>query len=137
MGNLSAIENLWWYSLTEWYVVQLLFFPGIIRFQVCSGLLRGFLFCLRHAKGGEYYSCLLEIWYPRDGICQNVYTAKVRNSFATVNRSVLHDDRLGEQTCSERLLDQRCWVMIILVNRFFLFLHQISMAWAVIGKFLI
>ena len=68
---------------------------------------------------------------------KNVYTAKVRNSFATVNRSALHDDRLCEQTCSERLLDQRCWVMIILVNRFFLFLHQISMAWAVIGKFLI
>ena len=26
------------------------------------------------------------------------------------------DDRLGELYCSERLLDQLCWVMIILVN---------------------
>ena len=27
------------------------------------------------------------------------------------------DDRLGELYCSERLLDQLCWVTILLVNR--------------------
>ena len=33
------------------------------------------------------------------------------------------DDRLGELYCSERLLDQLCWVMIILVNRSVLLLN--------------
>ena len=33
------------------------------------------------------------------------------------------DDRLGELYCSERLLDQLCWVTILLVNRSVLLLN--------------
>ena len=33
-----------------------------------------------------------------------------------VNKKCSLGDRLGELYCSERLLDQLCWVMIILVN---------------------
>ena len=34
------------------------------------------------------------------------------------------DDRLGELYCSERLLDQLCWVMILLVNRSVLLVNR-------------
>ena len=84
------------------------------------------------------HSQILVHFFTQDSISymnKNVFLVNKKCSLGEQKCSL--DDRLGEQNCSERLLDQRCWVMIILVNRFFLFLHQISMAWAVIGKFLI
>ena len=40
-----------------------------------------------------------------------------------VNKKCSLGDRLGELYCSERLLDQLCWVMIILVNKSVLLLN--------------
>ena len=40
-----------------------------------------------------------------------------------VNKKCSLGDRLGELYCSEQLLDQLCWVMIILVNRSVLLLN--------------
>ena len=63
------------------------------------------------------HSQILVQFFSQDSISymnKNVFLVNKKCSLGEQKCSL--DDRLGELYCSERLLDQLCWVMIILVN---------------------
>ena len=70
------------------------------------------------------HSQILVQFFSQDSISymnKNVFLVNKKCSLGEQKCSL--DDRLGELYCSERLLDQLCWVMIILVNRSVLLLN--------------
>ena len=71
------------------------------------------------------HSQILVHFFTQDSISymnKNVFLVNKKCSLGEQKCSL--DDRLGELYCSERLLDQLCWVTILLVNRSVLLVNR-------------